>query len=771
MPQKRFAQTNPVDPLNLAKQGVGMLAGANPAVNAAGQAIDTATNALKPGDMGLPGPLNAARAMGPMYLNLQSMYAIGAQYGMGEEEVKAFSDTLLHNGLQIPEQAELFSKLQDLNPQLGGDFRDVLSIVIRVAIQYRAGAPAEKVNRILQVLRELSQEYQQNPNFNIVKMFADASRGDVQSLPILSWIGAFSASMKQGRSLNEYYTKVNGLATDIFAPAHERLTIENKKAAWAEELQRRQFEFDEAGAKLAWEKVYEPNFEMLAQLYGSWANNPEEAFSFLGFNGMNAVQFLSRNILIAGAKLAVFNQVFGLNRQSPELKAHAGTHIHKEVVASDRIAGPTRQQMRDEEKGKLQDFNSNNTSTTEQSSTNKIGNENKYIQPGTTQEQAQKDSFGVQNDAFQTLVQLNGNLAPQLQRLNELEANLGLMQSYQNGWMYRIISGSMEPLKSAMVAESGMKVGGGTGELSQVNSVTLLTPQMIGQTVAKCGKLIEQTFESIREYGYIISQFVSEARRTLNTPKYQNELAQLNLASRHFDANSKLFQTDLEKFKHQLVDYYTVLPTLIKVTRLEEQISMFENLGAQIKANTGNDLIGQFGMTQYRTTAQDGTPKVVVGPAPSQALIVLYMRVVVEFRNAIAKIQSVLANGKMDQSLSNALIQRRKQIVSKIEGVKAKYTQIIASTMGSAAGGAPASLEKQIRLTNRVVNERTSSGDEQEADRVADEIIRKYFDDLLPGYGTILDKPEQHRHETVEEVEGHTRKHKHKSHRHESKDD
>ena len=70
-----------------------------------------------------------------------------------------------------------------------------------------------------------------------------------------------------------------------------------------------------------------------------------------------------------------------------------------------------------------------------------------------------------------------------------------------------------------------------------------------------------------------------------------------------------------------------------------------------------------------------------------------------------------------------------------------------------------------------MVNERIANVEEQEADRIADEIIRKYFDDLLPGYGTVLEHPDKHRHETVKEVEEHTRKHKHKSHRHEPKDD
>jgi len=345
------------------------------------------------------------------------------------------------------------------------------------------------------------------------------------------------------------------------------------------------------------------------------------------------------------------------------------------------------------------------------------------------------------------------------------------MQNPPGGWIYRVIEGNLKPLQAAMATESGMKVGGGTGELSQINNVTLLTPQMITQTVAKCGALIEKTFDEIKEYGHILSIFVDESRRLLNPSTHQQEMAQLNLALRHFDANSKLLQTELEKSKQQLVDYATVLPTLVRVTRLEEQISMFENLGAQIKANTGSDLIGQFGMTRYRTMTQDGQYKTVVGPAPSQALIVLYMRVVMEFRNAISKIQGVLGTGQMDKSISNALIQRRKQLVSKIEGVKAKYTQIIAATMGNVAGGAPASLEKQVRLTGRVVNERIANIEEQEADRIADEIIRKYFDDLLPGYGTVLEHPDKHRHETVKEVEERTRKHIHKSHRHEPKDD
>lgn len=753
-----------------------MLAGGNPALNAGMQAANIATDSLKPGEFGLPGPLSAARAMGPMYLNLQSLYAIGAQYGMSEGEVKAFSDTLLHNGLQIPEQAELFSKLQDMTPQLGGNFRDVLSIVMRVAIQSRADAPAGKVSRILQVLKELSNEYQQNPNFNIVKMFADASRGDVQSLPILSWIGAFSASMKQGRNLNEYYTKINGITTDIFAPAHKRLTIENKKAAVVEELERRRFTFDEAAAKIAWEKVYEPSLEMLSNLYSSWAKDPESAFTFLGINGMNMVELLSKNILLAGAKLSVFTQVFGLNRQSPDLSPRADSHVNREVTASDReVLAQTRQEVRNEEKGKLQDYNTESPSAsgaTGAAGGTKVG-DNKYIQPGTTQMQAQQDSFGVQNNAFSTLVQLNATLAPQMQRLNELEANLGLMQAQPGGWILKIIQQTIAPLQAAMSAESGMKVGGGTGELSQINNTTLLTPEMINQTVAKAGGLVEKTFRDIRECGHIISIFVDESNRLLNPNTHQKEKEQLNLALRNFTANSQVLQTELQQTKQKLVDYHAVLPTLVKVTRLEEQISMFENLGEQIRAQTGNDLIGQFGMTRYRTTTPNGKPTTVVGPAPAQALIVLYMRVVVEFRRAISKIQGVINTGQMDKSMTNALIQRRKQLVAKIEGVKAKYTKIIAGSLGSAAGGSPAGLEKQIRLTSISLNERNASVDEQEADRTADAIIKKYFDDLLPGYGTVLEHPDKHRHETVKEVEekARKRKRKHKSHRHEPEDD
>lgn len=744
-----------------------MFIGNNQALNAAGTAVNVANDALGTGDMGLPQSLDPARAFGPMYLKLQSMYALGAQYGMGEEEVKAFSDTLLHNGLQIPEQAELFSKLQDMVPQLGGNFRDVLSIVMRVAVQSRAAAGMDKVNRILHVLKELSNKYQQDPNFNLVKMVADASRGDVQELPIRSWIGAFSSAMKHSTSLVDWFKDVMNIVHGVFTPAHERLVIENYKAAWHERLDRNKFIFDEAAAKLAWEKVYEPNFEMLTKIYNSWAKNPEEAFTFLGLDGMAAVQMLSRNILLFGSKIAVYNQVFGLSRKSPDLQPQASSYVNREVVAAQ-----TRQEVRKEE-NKFEDYNAPADAAAAGADSGAflgVGG-SVYIKPGTTQEQAQKDSFGAPNDAFQTMVQLNRGLAMQLQRMNELEANLGLMQNPPGGWIYRIIESNMKPLQAAMATEGGMKVGGGTGELSQVNNVTLLTPQMITQTVAKCGALIERTFDEIQEYGRIISLFLDESNRLLNPLTHQQEKVQLSLALRHFDANSKLLQTELEKRKQQLVDYATVLPTLVRVTRLEEQISMFENLGAQIKANTGSDLIGQFGMTTYRTMTQDGQYKTVVGPAPSQALIVLYMRVVIEFRKAISKIQSVLGTGQMDKSISNALIQRRKQLVSKIEGVKAKYTQTIAATMGSVAGGAPASLEKQVRLTSRVVNERTSSMDEQEADRIADEIIRKYFDDLLPGYGTVLEHPDKHRHETVKEVEEHTRKHKHKSHRHEPKDD
>ena len=773
---KRFAQATPVNQAfdianSIATQSLGLGAVKN--------VFETVTQSVKPSKEGMPVPsvLEPGLAMSQMYSHLQSLYAIGAQYGMSQEEIKAYSDTLFHNGFLIPQQAELFEKLQDIIPQLGGNFRDVLTIVMRLAIQYRAASPAEKVNKILEVLKQLSQEYQRNPSFNIVNMFAQASRGNVEALPIMAWDGAFIEAMKHGTPINDYYTKINGLVADVYGVAHHRLAIENKKASIAELFAQNDFLREEAMQKLIWEKVHQPNFEALTKIYASWAKNPEEAFNILGANGLEFIQMLSKNIMLAGAKIGAFTMPFTLSKHSPELKPAASDN-QRRVYAGAEVVAQTRQDIRKEETGKLQDYNefSGAAEGAGDGASGASGGKGKnpYIKPGTTQERAQMDSFGATSNPFQAMVQLNATLAPLQQRLNELESNLSLMgntENYKQGWMYRIIQGTIAPLQAAMVAESGMKVGGGTNEFSQMNSTTLLTPEMVGQTVVKADKLIEQTFAAIREYGSIISQFVNESRRLLNTKQHQNEITQLSFALKQFDSNSKLFQTDLEKFKYELVDYNTVLPTLINVTRLENQISLFENLSTQIKSTTGSDLIGQFGLTNYQTTTPDGKPTIMTGPAPGQALILLYMRVIVEFKKAINKIQSVLGTGKLDKSLTNALIQRRKQIVAKIAGIRTKYTQIIAGTLGSVAGGAPASLDKQVRLTARIVNERTSGADEQEADRIADEIIRKYFDDLLPGYGTILEHPDKHRHETVEEVEEHTRKHKHKSHKHESEDE
>ena len=67
MRQRRFAQINPADPIGTGIQGAGMLLGNNPALNAVEQGVNVANQAFQPGDMGLPPPLAAARAFGPMY--------------------------------------------------------------------------------------------------------------------------------------------------------------------------------------------------------------------------------------------------------------------------------------------------------------------------------------------------------------------------------------------------------------------------------------------------------------------------------------------------------------------------------------------------------------------------------------------------------------------------------------------------------------------------------------------------------------------------------
>ncbi len=757
---RRFAQIASGNPLSALPAAGNLLAG-QVGLNTLNNAVNTAQQAVETGEFGLPKPLAAGRAMGPLHLEMQSLYDLGDQYGLSRDETKSYSDMLLQNGLLIPEQSELFSALKNISPTLGGNFRDVLDIATRVAIQYRAGTSQNKVKKILDVLTELSKEYAQNPSFNIVAMFANASRGNMESLPILSWMGAVTSSVKNGRDLGEYYSKINGLNASIFAPAHDKLAIENKKAMYAEELKRQDYFLEESAQKMAWEKIYQPNFEMLTKIYRDWARNPEEAFNILGIDGWNAVKALSSTILMAGAKVGVFTKVLGMNTRSPEVSARGSSnHSYMREVFAD-----ARKDARQEEQGLMEDYNTDSAKNAPKIDTQPAKTTSPYLQPNTVQMNAQTDSVGQSNDAWSKMVAYNKALAPLHQRFLALEKNLQLLSSPENGFQYKSIMANLKPLEAAMVAESGMKVGGGSNELSQVTSTTLLTPEIIKDTVATCGQAIEDTLVQIQDYIGTIQQFYEIVKSISPTTAEQKAdvngfFSEFNIAKNVISGNIKSLQTTLEKAKQALVDYHTVLPTLVKVTRLENQISLFENLSTQIKSMTGNDFVRQFGTVTYNTTAPDGSKKLVSGPAPSQALIVLYMRVIAEFRNALKVIQDVINSGQMSEGLTNALIQRRKQIVSKIEGIKAKYTQIISASLGSAAGGAPASMERQVRLTSTNLNERVEYAEEQEADRIADEVIRKYFDDLLPGYGTILDNPEKHRKETVKEVKRHKAKHK-----------
>jgi hypothetical protein len=120
---------------------------------------------------------------------------------------------------------------------------------------------------------------------------------------------------------------------------------------------------------------------------------------------------------------------------------------------------------------------------------------------------------------------------------------------------------------------------------------------------------------------------------------------------------------------------------------------------------------------------------------------------------------------QMMPTLYNAFVQRSKGLDAKKAQAQAKQTQLLVQSLQSViGGGAPAGIDRSIQLAVSASDfVRLASAD---MEREADEVLRKYFDDLLPGYGTLLEHPEKHRNETVEEVDEGRKHHKvHKRHK------
>ncbi|MBS1722327.1 MAG: hypothetical protein JSS66_04885 [Armatimonadetes bacterium] len=744
---RRFAQSIINDPIKGGLQTIApLLTGpSGAAANMASNAVSTVGEAAKAGEMGLPGGLQAGRAMGPTFRQMQALYDLADQYGMSRKEAEDFSHMLLQNGLQVAEQAALFDQLKSMMPTLGGSLRDVLDIATRAAIQYRAGSPADKVKKIIQILNELSQEYAKDPSFNIVSMFASAAKGHPEVLTGQMWLGAMVASVKRGESMPAYYARMSGLVTDMYSPAHARLAIENKKAAVAEALMRSEFLAQEAIQKKAWEEIYAPNFAHLTEMYRQWAQNPEEAFSIFGINGWPMIKKLSEAILTWGAKLSIFTQSLGMTSKSPLLKPTAESMVLREVVAQAMVDRATARKQQSD----FEDIDEPAGAKGSASNARKTP-VNPFIKPGTVQYDAQMSSFGNQSDAWKAMVATNAQAAPLLTKLASLDEMLKLQGDYRQGILYMSLERNIKPLRDAMLTQTGMQVGGG-GDLSQVPNVTLLSPEDIKKTTEGARQIIAQINAKVAEYKSLFEQMYKLVAGAVNDPKFKDARSTAEAARQVIAGNLKVLAVDLHNTEVALLDYDTVLPALLNVTRLETQASVYENLREQIKAMTGNELVGQFGTTQYKMQKADGTDTVVSGPAPSQALMALYTRMAMQFKAAVGQINTVLGRGTMDASVKNAMVQRRKQLVAKIEEIKLRYTQLVSASLGTAAGGAPASLEKQVRLTQFFGNERFAET-EEDMERSADEVIRQYFDDLLPGYGTLLEHPDKHRNETVQEV-------------------
>lgn len=733
-----------------------------------GGVADAATNLgqqNQPTNTGTPAVMQNVDDQSAMWEELKRAYDSARAFGLSESEVGKYLQMMYQNGISFRELADFFSQLTGTFK--GDDYHDWLDIATAGLIARKSNRGG-RVSEVIRVMQQLSAEQMKDRKVPLISWVADAVRpGGGGNFLAKLWLGGMRAASRGQGNIDEYYQRITELVMSIVNPAYQRLATENKKSDMLAAMQRSQFEMQEAVQAQLWKDIYEPSIRQLNNMFHQWSKDPKAAFGPL----WGPMQFAAQQLIMMGTRVNILLSALGGGQHDYLYRGVRRAETEAErVVTADRAE--------DRRKEQFENWNQPSGETAPPEGVPKPGGAGKFTAPGTVQWQAQMSSYGKPVARIDDA--LSRQLTPVIGQISALNTDLNMLENqFESSRAVQAINAALAPVTEMMTVGFGDQAGGGK-EFSQLDPVAAGDTSTVEAATGAAQKRIDHTRKEIQKLKGLINQafglltargLTSKEQATSALPPNDKDFIELLFEAKAWIAGAvKRAEALLAQFEFRVADARAIAPGLIKIARIEVDMQRAEALKQETESLTGNSFIGQWGATSYTTTDAQGRQVEREGVGPSEQLFYMLEQIILLYSEMQRRVRAAAARPGFKQtmpSLYNAFVQRSKSLDAKKAQAQAKQTQLLVQSLTSIAGGAPAGLDRSIQLAvsaNEFVR-LASLGNPREAD----EVMRKYFDDLLPGFGTLLEHPDEHRNETVEEVDK-CRKRKKRKH-HESTDE
>lgn len=729
-----------------------------------GGVADAATNLgqqNQPTNTGTPAVMQNVDDQSAMWEELKRAYDSARAFGLTEDEVGKYLYMMYQNGVSFRELADFFNQLTGTFK--GDDYHDWLDIATAALIARKSNRGG-RVGEVVRVMQHLSSEQMRDRKFPLISVVADAVRpGGGGNFLAKLWLGGMRSASKGQGNIDEYYQRITELVMSIVNPAYQRLATENKKSDMLAAMQRSQFEMQEAVQAQLWKDIYEPSIKQLNNMFHQWSKDPKAAFGPL----WEPMQFAAQQLIMMGTRVNILLSALGGGQHD---YLYRGVRRAAEVE-DERVVLAQRSTERQNEQ--FENWNEQAAAGGAAPSQKPKAGGNPYAKPGTAQWQAQMSSYGKPVARIDDA--LSRQLTPVIGQISAINTDLAVLENqFESSRAVQAINTALAPVTEMMTVGFSEAAGGGSGEFSRLDPVAAGDTSTVEAATGAAQKRIDYTRKEIQKLKGLINQaFGLLASRGLSTkeqalqvlPPSEAQFIELLFESKSWIAAAvKRAEALLSQFEFRVADARAIAPGLIKIARIEVDMQRAEAMRGEISSLTGNTFIGQWGTTTYTTTDSQGRQVEREGTGPSEQLFYMLEQIILLYSEMQRRVRAAAARPGFKQtmpSLYNAFVQRSKSLDAKKAQVQAKQTELLVQSLQSVTGGgAPAGLDRSIQLAVSASEFVRLAATERDAD----ETLRKYFDDLLPGYGTLLEHPDEHRDETVEEVDKDCKRKKRREH-------
>lgn len=672
--------------------------------------------------------------------------------GMALGQAKRLYLDLITSGIS-PQRIDAFTaQIQGLNPGTAS-IKEWATIAAAALVARKATRGTFAVDATTTIMRQLGERQRFNPN-TIRRVYERlvGKTNDATGIANNVWDGIVAALRGNGNAL-ELAQEVEGIVASILNPATPGLAMANELADTRamSGFAIREFEqYMMAAMKDINTHLYEVQQALLQKWGPAIAHMPI----------FNRLVMLARIVMATGIGLNAVSQVTGGSG-----------------VQADDASGATRT-------AQLGDIAKDMSGLAGDIATSAgqwpgVGTTDKEkAQMGTSQLQNRdlngpaKAGLGQMNQRAKGQGAYNATALESLKKLvayaNNLDQQLGIGLFDSNNKGQGLLAQTMASSKESVAKMLGYNEFSGQGEFSNLGSVNMISPSEAHDAGQTMMETVTQTRQLLEEYIDVTGR-ITAVLNSISDPKYRDWVAaevgltrgtlQRFAAMKAIEQSLKNSIRELDALTVAATEMIATLPHIVMISTLEIQIKSAERQKAAREAwYKDGGILGQWGveMVGDHQRAQ-----------PSRRLYNLYENIIFVIEQAQTKLGMVLGQlpkGYMTAGIAQAVYNRIATFDNSKQLAIQKQDELVGNAFASITGMGPGGVGNiALSMTDDglvTVRRAMIIDDDADIDVIADEEIERYFDELLPGFGTLLEHPDEYRGKTVEEVDE-SRKRKH----------